>query len=110
RLLQGGMLAAGLGYHNATAALGTIGAAGSILLSCSRMRGPMVRAALVAGATSCIALSLLAESRGWLFTLPVIAVTLLVIAPARGRVAAWGLVPTAAALITLPWVLHGWAL
>jgi hypothetical protein len=110
QLLINGQLAAGLGYHNATAALGTIGAAGSILASCSRSHRPLMRAGLVAGASACIELSLLAQSRGWLYTLPVIVVTLLVITPQRGRAAAWAWIPALAALATLPWVRHGWAL
>lgn len=110
QLLIGGQLAAGTGYHNATAALGTIGAAGSILVSCSRGHRPAVRAALAAGAAACLELSLLAQSRGWLYTLPVIVVILLAITPRRGRTAAWALIPTVAALATLPWVRQGWAL
>jgi O-Antigen ligase len=110
QLLQLGTLVAGLGYHNALAALGTIGAGGSILLGCSRRRSAGTRAALTGGATACLVISLLAESRGWLLTLPVIALMLLAIVPGRGRVAAWGLIPLGAAAATLPWVLHGWAL
>ena len=110
QLVMFGQLAAGLGYHNGTAALGTIGAGGSILASSSRTHRPVVRAALVAGATACLEISLLAQSRGWLYTLPVIAVVIIAITPRRGRTAAWALIPSLAALATLPWVRHGWAL
>ncbi len=109
QLLITGQLAAGLGYHNGTAALGTIGAVGSILASCSRSHRPAVRAALAGGAAACISLSLLAQSRGWLYTLPVIIVIVLAIIPRRGRTAAWALIPAGAALATLPWVAHSWA-
>jgi hypothetical protein len=107
QLLQEGQLAAGLGYHNATAALGTIGALGSILVGSSRRRSPLIRAALAAGAAACLELSLLAESRGWLYTLPVVVVLTVALAPRRGRTAAWGLVPALAVAATVPWVAHG---
>ena len=110
QLLISGQLAAGLGYHNGTAALGTIGAAGSILVCCSRHQRPLTRAGLAAGAAACLELSLLAQSRGWLYTLPVIVVALLAIVPRRGRAVAWALIPTLAACATLPWIGHGWAL
>jgi hypothetical protein len=115
--LQAGALASPLGYHNATAALGTIGALVAILLCGSRhllgrWRGsPLLRGALAAAATACLEMSLLADSRGWLFTLPVIAALVLGLVPSRdrGRVCAWALVPLAAAAATLPWILHGYA-
>ncbi len=109
QLLQGGQFAAGLGYHNATAALGTIGALGSILLASSRHRQPLTRAGLAAGAAACLGVSLLAESRGWLYTLPVIVALVIAIAPARGRVLVWSAIPVGCVLATFPWVLHGLA-
>jgi hypothetical protein len=107
QLLQGGQLAAGLGYHNATAALGTVGALGSVLLGSSRRHRTATRALLAAGATACLEVSLLAQSRGWLYTLPAVIVLVLAVAPARGRIAGFGLVPVAATLASLPWVTHG---
>src|SRR5205807_7198372 len=108
-LFQGGQLAAGLGYHNATAALGTIGALGSVLLGSSDSRRPVTRAALAAGAVACLEVSLLAQSRGWLYTLPVVLVVVIAIAPARGRAVMWSLIPVGCVLATLPWVLQDWA-
>ncbi len=109
QLLQRGQLAAGLGYHNATAALGTIGAAIAVLLASGRRRSLIARAGLSAAAVGCLQISLLAQSRGWLYTLPLIVVALLALAPDRGRVALWAAIPLACTLATLPWVLHGWS-
>ncbi len=110
QLLISGQLAAGLGYHNGTAALGTIGTIGAVLMGCSRHQRPLVRAGLMASAAACLELSLLAQSRGWLYTLPIIVAIVLAIIPRRGRAVAWALIPSAAALATLPWVQHGWAI
>ncbi len=107
QLLQGGQLAAGLGYHNATAAFGTIGALGSIIFGCSRRRGLMTRTALAASATACLELSVLAQSRGWLYTLPLVVVIALAVTPGRGRALVWSLVPVGCAVASLPWALHG---
>jgi hypothetical protein len=107
QLLLGAQLAAGTGYHNATAALGTIGAFGSILIGSSRRHRPALRALLAAGATACLEVSVLAQSRGWLYTLPIIALIVLAVAPARGRAVAWALIPVAATIASGPWVVHG---
>ncbi len=110
QLLQGGQLAATLGYHNATAALGTIGALGAILIGSSGKQLPVVRAGLAAVAVLCLEVSLLANSRGWLYTLPVIVAVLFALAPNRGRMVLWALIPICCTLATLPWVAHSWAL
>jgi hypothetical protein len=107
QLLQGGQLAAGLGYHNATAALGTIGALGSILLAASRRHRPATWALLGAGATACLEVSLLAQSRGWLYTLPLVVVLVLAAAPRRGLLLGAALAPAAATAASLPWMIHG---
>lgn len=109
QLLQRGELAAGLGYHNATAALGTMGAGIAIVLGSLRERSVVARVGLSAVAVGCLEISLLAQSRGWLYTLPVIAVIVFALTPNRGRVLLWALIPVGCAVATLPWVLHGWA-
>jgi hypothetical protein len=109
QLFQGGQLSAGLGYHNATAAMGTIGAAAAILLGSSQRRHLLARCGLAALAVACLELSLLAQSRGWLYTFPLIAVALLALAPERGRILLWAAIPFGCVLATLPWLLHGWA-
>jgi hypothetical protein len=107
QLLQGGQLAAGLGYHNATAALGTIGALGSILLGSARRARPLKRAGLAAGAAACLEVSLLAQSRGWLYTLPVIVAVVVALASSRRRAVLWATIPIGCVLASLPWVWHG---
>ncbi|HEY1590382.1 MAG TPA: O-antigen ligase family protein [Solirubrobacteraceae bacterium] len=109
RLLQSGQLAAGLGYHNATAALGTIGALGSVLVGSSDRARPLTRAGLAAVAAACLEVSLLAQSRGWLYTLPLILAVVIAFSPERGRAVMWSVIPIGCVLATLPWVLHSWA-
>jgi hypothetical protein len=110
QLLQNGQLAGTLGYHNAIAALGTIGAAGAVLIGSADAHRPGIRAGLAAVAVACLEISLLANSRGWLYTLPVIAAILYALAPHRSRVVLWALIPVCCALATLPWIAHGWML
>jgi O-antigen ligase len=107
-LLQDGALASPLGYHNATAALGTIGAGIAIILLGGRHLRPWARITCAAVATVCLEMSLLAASRGWLYTLPVIVVVLVALAPQRGRRIAWAAIPVAATVATLPWILHAY--
>jgi hypothetical protein len=110
QLLQNGQLAGTLGYHNAIAALGTIGAAGAVLIGSADAQRPVIRAGLAAVAVACLEVSLLANSRGWLYTLPVIAAILYALAPHPSRVVLWALIPVCCALATLPWIAHGWML
>ena len=69
----------------------------------------MTRAALAAVAAACLEVALLAQSRGWLYTLPVVLAVVFVAAPARGRALMWSVIPVGCVLATLPWVLHSWA-
>ncbi len=107
QLFQSGQLSAGMGYHNATAALGTIGALGALVLGSTTRRKPAMRIALATGAAACLALSVLAQSRGWLYTLPLIVVCVVALAPSRGRVVGFALIPVLAVSATLPWTIHG---
>jgi len=109
RLLLNGQLAAPIGYHNGTAALGSFAALTAIALGCRRDLAIWLRVALVAVATAGLELALLAQSRGWLYTLPVAVALLVALSPSRMRTAAWAAVPAVAALLTLPWVLRGYA-
>ncbi|HEX6387854.1 MAG TPA: hypothetical protein VFZ89_00350, partial [Solirubrobacteraceae bacterium] len=109
QLLFNGQLAAPLGYHNATAALGSVAALTAIALGSRRDLGIWPRAALAAIATAGLELALLAQSRGWLYTLPIAATVLIALSPSRMRTAAWAAIPAGAALLALPWILHGYA-
>jgi hypothetical protein len=109
QLLLNGQLAAPLGYHNGTAALGSFAALTAIALGCRRDQAILLRAALGAVATAGLELALLAQSRGWLYTLPIAAAVLVALSPSRMRTAAWAAIPAVAALLTLPWILRGYA-
>jgi hypothetical protein len=108
-VLLDGQLAGPTGYHNATAALGTIGAVTGIVLCGDRALSPALRAALAAAGAACLELSLLAESRGWLYTLPVIAALVILLMPARRRPLACSVIPISCVAATLPWVLHSYS-
>ena len=97
-LFFGGRLVAPTGYINSTAALFTIDALVCIVLaSWRRLAGP-VRGLLVAFAAVSLQLATIVQSRGWLFTLPLIALVAIVIVPDRLRVAAAAVIPVIAAL------------
>jgi hypothetical protein len=80
-----GRLAAPTGYFNSTAALFTIGALTALVLATRRSFPAALRGALWAGACAGLQLAVVVQSRGWLFTLPVVA--LVVVCLTRRRVA-----------------------
>ncbi len=98
-LLSQGRLQAPTGYFNADAALFTIGALISTVLASRPELPALVRGLLVGGASASLQLAVVAQSRGWLFTLPLILVITVVIVPGRLRVVATALLPTIAAVI-----------
>ncbi len=105
-LFFGGRLVAPTGYINSTAALFTIDALVCIVLaSWRRLAGP-VRGLLVAFAAVSLQLATIVQSRGWLFTLPLIALVAIVIVPDRLRVAGAAVIPVIAALIPVRRLLH----
>jgi O-Antigen ligase len=92
-LFVGGRLAAPTGYINATAALFMMGALPSIVLSSRReLPGPL-RGLLLAFATAELQLALTVQSRGWLFTLPLVAIVAIALVPDRLRVTAAAVLP-----------------
>ncbi len=101
RLVPAGRLVGPTGYHNASAALWTMTALPA-LFGASRWHVPaIVRGLLAASGVLLFQLAVLTESRGWLFSLPVILVVALVICPGRARFAIWLLAPAGAVLLTL---------
>ena len=105
-LVIGGRLAAPTGYFNATAALFTTGALVSIALAARRELPAELRGALIATACAGLQLGLIVQSRGWLFTLPLIVIVGIVLVPDRLRVAAAASLPVIAALVPLRRLLH----
>jgi hypothetical protein len=100
-LVIGGRLAAPTGYFNATAALFTINALVAIALAARRELPAPLRGALTASACAGLELALIVQSRGWLFTLPLIAIVGLFVVRDRLRVAAAAALPLIGALAPL---------
>jgi hypothetical protein len=96
-----GRLVSPTGYFNATAALFTIGALLAVALSVRRELSPVLRGLLLAFACGDLQLALLAQSRGWLFTLPFVLLAALGVVHDRLRVAAAALLPTVGTLAVL---------
>jgi hypothetical protein len=105
-LFVSGRLAAPTGYINSTAALFTMGALVSIALAARRTLPGPLRGLLLAFAAAGLQLATIVESRGWLFTLPLIALVAIVIVPDRLRVAGAAVLPVIAALIPVRRLLH----
>jgi O-Antigen ligase len=98
-LVISGRLAAPTGYFNATAALFTIEALTAIALASRRELPGLLRGALIGFACAGLQLGVIVQSRGWLFTLPLVAIVAIVLLPDRLRVAAAAVIPVAAAVI-----------
>jgi O-antigen ligase len=94
-------LAAPTGYFNSTAALFTIDALMAIVLAARRDLPGALRGVLLAFACASLQLAVVVQSRGWLFTLPLIAVVAIVLVPDRLRVVACAVLPVAGTLIPL---------
>ena len=100
-LIIGGRLAAPTGYLNATAALFTMQALVAIALAARRELPGPVRGALIAFACAGLQLAVTVQSRGWLFTLPLVAIVAIVVIPDRLRVATTAVLPLAGALLPI---------
>jgi O-Antigen ligase len=100
-----GRLLSPTGYTNASAALFTSAAFVATALAVRRDLPALLRGMLLAIACEGIQLALLAESRGWLFLLPLMLAAAIAVAPARLRTAAAAILPIAGALAVLPRVL-----
>jgi O-antigen ligase len=101
-----GRLAAPTGYENATAGLFTIQALVSIALATRReLPGPL-RGLLLALATAGLQLAVVDQSRGWLFTLPLVAIVVIVVVADRLRFTAAAVIPVVATLIPVKRLLH----
>ncbi len=100
-----GRLTAPVGYVNGAAALFTLGALTAIGLGSRRELPWWLRGPLLAGATAALCTALLCESRGWLFTLPLVALLALALMPGRLRLALWSLLPLAATALATPTLL-----
>jgi hypothetical protein len=98
-LLVSGRLAAPTGYINSTAALFTIGALIGIALGARRELPGALRGLLLAFASADLHLAVVVQSRGWLFTLPLVALVAIAVVPDRLRVVVAAVLPMAATLV-----------
>jgi hypothetical protein len=105
-LFFAGRLVAPTGYINSTAALFTMDTLVCIVLASRRRLAGPVRGLLIAFAAVSLQLATIVQSRGWLFTLPIIALVAIVVVPDRLRVAAAAVSPVVAALIPVRRLLN----
>jgi Flp pilus assembly protein TadD len=83
-------LRAPVGYHNAAAALWTMAAVPALALSARREVRAELRPLLLASATLLLGLAVLGQSRGWLYTLPLVLLAALVLSPDRLKLVVFG--------------------
>jgi Flp pilus assembly protein TadD len=83
-------LRAPVGYHNAAAALWTMAAVPALALSARREVRAELRPLLLAAATLLLGLAVLGQSRGWLYTLPLVLLAALVLSPDRLKLVVFG--------------------
>jgi hypothetical protein len=100
-LVIGGRLSAPTGYFNASAALFSMDALAATVLATRRRLPALLRGVLIAFACAGLQLALTAQSRGWLFTVPLVMIAAIVVVPDRLRVAAAAVIPIAAVLLPL---------
>ncbi len=105
QLVLEGRLASPTGYFNANAALFTTAALTAIALAALRELPALLRGGLIAIACAGLQLAVLGQSRGWLFTLPLVVVAALALQRDRLRVAAAAVIPVIATLAARPWLL-----
>jgi len=101
QLVGGGRLEATTGYFNSSVALFTIDALVAIALASRRELPAPLRGLLLAFACAGLQLAMLGESRGWLFTLPLVVIAVFAVVSDRLRVAAAAVLPLVALLAPL---------
>lgn len=97
-LFISGRLASPTGYYNASAALFTMAALLGIALFTRRELPRLARALLLAIGCVGLQLALIGQSRGWLFTLPLVALAGIAVLSDRVRVVAAAAIPILATL------------
>jgi hypothetical protein len=104
-LIREGRLVAPAGYENGSAALFLTAGIVPIALAAQRELPVALRALLLASATAALQASVLCESRGWLFALPVVLLFTVATMPRRVRFLLWSLPALAGTLAALPALL-----
>ena len=105
-LYLGGRLAYPLGYYNADAVLFMTAAVTAIALGSRRSSPAALRVAGLTVAAVCLQLAVLSQSRGWLFSAPIVLVLALVLVPGRLRLLVFTLGPAAATAAVAPQLLR----
>ncbi|MGZ4233425.1 MAG: O-antigen ligase family protein, partial [Solirubrobacteraceae bacterium] len=105
-LFTEGRLISPTGYLNANAALFMTTALLGVALAVRRELPLVLRGVLLAIACEGVQLALLAESRGWLFTLPLVLLVGIIVVRERLRIAIAAIVPVIGALVPLHRLLH----
>lgn len=101
-----GRLVSPVGYENGSAAFFLVGAIVPIGLAARRELPVALRAVLLASATASLQVSILCESRGWLFSLPIVLLLAVLLLPGRLRLVVWTLPALLGTLVSLPALLH----
>jgi O-Antigen ligase len=91
-----------LGYYNADAAMFMMTALVAVALACRRGGAPVLRVAGLVLAAVCLQLAVLGQSRGWLFTVPLVLAITLLILPGRLRLLVFALGPAVATAAAAP--------
>lgn len=99
-------LAYPLGYYNADAALCMMAATTAVALSAQRSGPAALRVAGLLVAAVCLQLAVLSQSRGWLFTAPIVLALMLLLIPGRLRLLTFALLPAAATAAIAPALLR----
>ena len=101
-----GRLAAPTGYFNASAALFMMIALMAVAFATCRKLPILLRGAMLAIAAGGLQLAIIGQSRGWLFTLPLVACAGIAVVRDRLRVTAAAMIPVVAALAPLQQLLE----
>jgi len=96
-----GRLAAPTGYFNSSVALFMIGSLVSTSLSVRRELPALLRGLLIALGCACLQLAVIGQSRGWLFTLPLVLVIAVLLSRNRFRFAVAAVIPAVATVVPI---------
>jgi hypothetical protein len=105
-LYLGARLAWPMGYYNADAVLFMGAATGAIALAAQRRTPAVLRVAGIVLAGVCLQLAVLSQSRGWLFTAPIVLALILLLIPGRVRLLLFAVLPAAATAAVAPQLLR----
>jgi hypothetical protein len=100
-LFLNGRLISPTGYINSTAALFTVGALVAVAVGAQRALPGPLRGFLLAAAAADLMMATTVQSRGWLFTLPIVGLFVALLAGERLRTAVVALLPAAGTLIAI---------